>query len=177
MATNVGRRPRLVASPLLLLGGLLLTCSKTVLGQEATCNYRGLSSTLSQVSTDCCGDDAEAELGSAECGLPGECSAACARTFLAFHDGPCYMAIGLLHEELDIFNAFADMCRCPPPCTCPRDVLQQRLDAASGACFGGGRRAQSGAAAAGPFAGRRCAAPTQAVRTPLHVTPHDTVTA
>ena len=165
MGTNAGRR---IASLLLLLAGLLL--SSKARGQEAlTCNYRGLPATLSQVATDCCGGDAEAELGSEECGLPGECSAACARTFLDFHDGPCYMSIGLLHEELDTFDAFADMCRCPPPCICPRDVLQQRLDAAAGACFGGGRRAQSGAVASGPFAGRRF------VRTPIYARHYMTV--
>ena len=155
MGTNTGRQPRPVASLLLLLLAGLRS-SKTVRGQAATCNYRDISSTLTRVSADCCGDGAGAAIGSVECGLPGECSAACAQTFLAFHDGPCFLSIGFVHEELETFDAFADMCRCPPPCTCPRDVLQQRLDAATGACFGGGRRAQSGAAA-GPFAGRRCA--------------------
>eukprot|EP01051_Picozoa_sp_SAG22_P006837 SAG22_NODE_462_length_10207_cov_30.708647_4_plen_201_part_00 len=140
----------------LLCAALGLLAAAGAQGQGVpACDFRGIADMLSRIERNCCGD-AGAEFGTVDCGLPDQCSAACAGSFLPFHDGACYSVIGLDEQQMETYDVFGDMCRCPPPCTCPRDLLQERIAAVAGACFqGGNRRLQSGSGAAGFFAERR----------------------
>ena len=146
----------MAAERVLAIGLLLLVhAPRYAQAQAAACDFHSIGDMLSQIERTCCNDDG-AEFGTVECGMPDQCSAACAESFLPFHDGACYLVIGLDEQQMETYDVFADMCRCPPPCTCPRDLLQERIDAVAAACFhGGNRRLQSGSAAASFFVERQ----------------------